>query len=83
MDLMATVLDILGMKSFEGRPLDGTSLLPVLSGKQAERPVVAGIGIHGSFPYGDTNHQCDFNLTNCKTPFRCPTNSSSVTLGTY
>ena len=70
-----------GMKSFEGRPLDGTSLLPVLKGEQTNRPIGAGIGIHGSFPYGDTNHQCDKDLQNCKTPFSCPPNSSSVTLG--
>ena len=32
MDVMATVLDVLGMDSFEGRPLDGMSLLPILRG---------------------------------------------------
>ena len=32
MDVMATVLDVLGMGSFEGRPLDGMSLLPILRG---------------------------------------------------
>ena len=28
MDLMPTVLDLLGMASFQGRPLDGASLVP-------------------------------------------------------
>eukprot|EP01051_Picozoa_sp_SAG22_P011867 SAG22_NODE_1181_length_5234_cov_12.279455_3_plen_106_part_00 len=46
MDLMATVLDILGMPSFEGRPLDGTSLLPILKAEITDRPVAHGIGIH-------------------------------------
>ena len=50
----------------------GLSLLPVLRGEQRTRPTSAGIGIHGSFPYGDTNHQCDKDLQNCHTPFRCP-----------
>jgi hypothetical protein len=53
----------------------------VLRGEQTNRPISAGIGIHGSFPYGDTNHQCDKDLQNCKTPYSCPPNSSSVTLG--
>ena len=53
----------------------------VLRGEQTNRPIGAGIGIHGSFPYGDTNHQCDKDLQNCKTPYSCPPNSSSVTLG--
>jgi hypothetical protein len=81
MDLMATVLDILGMESFENRPLDGMSLLPILKGEIAERPAAHGIGIHGSFPYGDTNHECDEAGQNCVTPYRCPANSTSVELG--
>ena len=80
-DVMATMLDILGMESFEGRPLDGHSLLPILRGEITQRPVVAGIGIHGSFPYGDTNHVCDDEGQNCKNLYRCPANSTSVTLG--
>lgn len=56
MDYMATILDLLGLESHKGRPLDGTSLLPVLRGEVAERPTSAGIGIHGIFSLGQTNH---------------------------
>jgi hypothetical protein len=81
MDLMATVLDVLGMQSFQGRPLDGVSLLPVLRGEMAVRPATAGIGIHGDFPYGDTNHQLNPWTNQLETPFRCPANSASASLG--
>ena len=40
MDVMATVLDVLGMDSFEGRPLDGMSLLPILRGAWHNRSVL-------------------------------------------
>jgi hypothetical protein len=30
----------------------GMSLLPILKGEIQARPIVHGIGIHGSFPYG-------------------------------
>lgn len=56
MDLMATVLDILNMTSYEGRPLDGYSLLPYLSGQVAAGGRPQGIGWYGSFGYGSTNH---------------------------
>jgi hypothetical protein len=39
------------------------SLLPILRGEITARPVTDGIGIHGSFPYGDTNHVCDKDVT--------------------
>ena len=55
-DILPTVLDILGLDSFEKRPLDGISLLPFLRGEEDERPVAAGVGIHGSFRFGTTNH---------------------------
>ena len=77
----ATVLDVLGMESHNNRALDGTSLLPILKGEITERPIDAGIGVHGSFPYGDTNHHCDSVTGACTRPFACPTNSSSATLG--
>ena len=51
------------------------------AGEITERPIARGVGIHGSFPYGDTNHQCDKDGQNCHNPFRCPANSTSVTLG--
>jgi len=81
MDLMATVLDVLGLESHNKRSLDGISLLPILKGEITERPIEAGIGIHGSFAYGDTNHHCEGTTGNCTRPFACPTNSSSATLG--
>ena len=63
------------------RRWDGTSLLPVLRREQTERPPEAGIGIHGSFPYGDTNHQLDPATGKLITPFRCPAVSNSSLLG--
>lgn len=71
MDVMATVLDILGLPSYQGRRLDGTSLLPVLKGEQSERPIDAGIGIHGSFSFGITNRPRE----------RCPVFSDARQLG--
>ena len=83
MDLLPSVLDALGLPphGVAGRALDGTSLLPVLRGEVKERPLAAGIGIHGSFPYGDTNHVVDPVTGNTSTPHRCPNASSSAALG--
>lgn len=81
MDVMATILDILGMPSHAGRALDGHSLLKVLAGEEQVRPTAAGIGIHGSFPYGDTNHQLDPKTGKMTVPFRCPVTSASAELG--
>ena len=84
LDLAPTLIDILGLdeSAWGGRPLDGTSLLPTLRGKQPTRPVGRGIGVHGSFPYGDTNHQCvDAACRQTHTPFRCPVDSASARLG--
>lgn len=49
LDLLPTVLDLLDLKSYKGRSLDGISLLPVLRGEMQERPQQAGIGIRGSW----------------------------------
>eukprot|EP01060_Flectonema_neradi_P032667 TRINITY_DN523_c0_g1_i13.p1 TRINITY_DN523_c0_g1~~TRINITY_DN523_c0_g1_i13.p1 ORF type:complete len:569 (+),score=122.32 TRINITY_DN523_c0_g1_i13:61-1767(+) len=73
MDLLPTVLDLLGKSSYEGRALDGTSLIPHLSGKQDERPQEAGLGWHGVFVYGDTRGP------NGTIP--CPSTSASQSLG--
>ena len=82
MDLFPTVADLLGLDPPAlGRPLDGISLLPVLRGEMATRPQHAGIGIHGSFPYGDTNHQLDPATGQLVVPFRCPKDSASARLG--
>ena len=72
MDLLPTILDILNKTSFEGRPLDGISLIPHLSGNQPHRPEEAGIGWHGVFVYGATRH----NKSIC-----CPNTSASRKLG--
>jgi len=56
MDYMATILDLLSLPSYQNRPLDGISLLPVLRAGMTERPLDAGIGIHGIFSLGSTNH---------------------------
>lgn len=84
MDLLPTVMELLGLdpSAVGHRVLDGISLLPTLRGEQPERPTAAGIGIHGSFPYGDTNHQCvDPACTTTHTPYRCPVDSASARLG--
>ena len=81
MDLVPSVLDATGQSSYESRPLDGISLLPVLRGDMPARPAAAGIGIHGDFPYGDTNHQLNPWSQKLEVPFRCPSNSSSAALG--
>ena len=36
------MLDILGLESYQQRPLDGMSLLPVLGGEITERPIANG-----------------------------------------
>ena len=81
MDLLPTVADMLGVPLPSGRPVDGISLLPFLRGEAATRPRHAGIGIHGSFPFGDTNHQRDPATGVLRVPFRCPKDSASVRLG--
>ena len=43
MDLLPTVIDLLGLHSFENRPLDGASLVPYLKGQQTERPRANGL----------------------------------------
>ena len=78
MDLFATVLDLLGgMASFEGRPLDGVSLVPFLSGKVTARPMEAGLGWYGSFRFGSTDH------INGTFPFFCPNTSWARELGDH
>eukprot|EP00041_Stephanoeca_diplocostata_P037592 m.1428668 g.1428668 ORF g.1428668 m.1428668 type:complete len:622 (+) comp25067_c0_seq3:83-1948(+) len=79
MDYMATLLDLLDLPHPMGRALDGASLVPFFNGDVTERPVEAGIGIHGSFPYGDTNHVV-VNGTSTN-PYRCPVTSASARLG--
>lgn len=81
MDIMSTILDLLQMPAPLGRPLDGHSLLPVLRGEISERPTAAGIGIHGSFPYGDTNHQFDPKTGRLVVPYRCPNSTAASQLG--
>ena len=76
MDLMATLLDLLGMQSYHNRPLDGYSLVPYLQGKEANRPIAAGLGWYGSFKFGSTDH------INGTFPFYCP-NSSAALVRTY
>jgi hypothetical protein len=68
-DVLATVVDILNVSA--PHALDGISLLPVLRGEQTDRPLEAGIGIHGSFPYGDTNRPVQ----------RCPKTDAASRLG--
>lgn len=68
-DVLATVVDILNVSA--PHPLDGISLLPVLRGEQTIRPTKDGIGIHGSFPYGDTNRPVQ----------RCPIGDAASRLG--
>lgn len=68
-DILATVADILNVTA--PMALDGISLLPVLRGEQAERPTAAGMGIHGSFPFGDTNRPVQ----------RCPMGDAASRLG--
>lgn len=87
MDVLPSVLDILEMEvpNVDGRgrqrSLDGTSLLPVLRGDVTERPKQAGIGIHGIFRFGSTNHHID-PQTHVETyPDICPTHSDAVDLG--
>ena len=65
----------------DGRPIDGISLLPVLRGEMSTRPTTAGIGIHGSFPFGATNHQLDPATGALVVPYRCPVDSASARLG--
>ena len=59
MDVLATLVDIIpaAQRKFArlNRSLDGISLRQYFEGSQPERPLESGIGIHGSFPYGDTN----------------------------
>ena len=73
MDIMPTLLDALGQAA--PRTLDGVSLLPYLRGEAAERDAAAGIGIHGIFRFGSTNHQ------NGSFPDICPNASDAVALG--
>ena len=75
MDLLPTVLDMIGQKPFEGRALDGASLLPFLAGNETQRPQSAGLGWHGVFSFGETNH------VNGTFPHLCPNVSDSETLG--
>jgi hypothetical protein len=44
MDLMASLLELVGLPSHKNRPLDGISLIPVLNGTMLERPMEHGIG---------------------------------------
>jgi hypothetical protein len=73
-------LDILGVDGPANRPLDGVSLLPFLSGDMAERPQAAGIGIHGIFGFGETNHHVSANGTTTY-PDICPNVSDALALG--
>lgn len=75
LDLLPTVLDLLDLQSHKGRPLDGISLLPALRGELSERPIDAGIGIHGTFYLGSTNH------VNGSHPYVCPNSSGAKVLG--
>ena len=72
MDLMASLLDLLGMKSYRNRPIDGHSLVPYLRGKESERPITAGLGWYGSFKFGSTDH------VNGTFPFYCPNTSAAL-----
>ena len=80
MDILPTVLDILHLDSYHGRALDGISLLPYLRGEMAERPQSAGIGIHGSFRFGSTNHKVGADGKESY-PDICPTHSDAIDLG--
>ena len=80
MDILPTVLDILHLDSYQGRALDGISLLPYLRGEMAERPQSAGIGIHGSFRFGSTNHKVGADGKESY-PDICPTHSDAIDLG--
>ena len=73
MDTHATVLDMLGMHSFEDRPLDGESLLPYLRGERKSR--LGAIGWHGVFYLGSTNH------VNGTFPYVCPNTSAAAEMG--
>lgn len=42
----ATMLDILGLDSYEQRPLDGMSLLPILRGDITDRPIANGTQLY-------------------------------------
>ena len=75
MDLMASLLDLLQMRSFHNRPLDGHSLVPYLQGKETDRPVIAGLGWYGTFKFGSTDH------VNGTFPFYCPNSSAALVRG--
>ena len=79
-DIMPTVLDLLGLESYQGRPLDGISLLPVLRGDMEQRPQAAGIGTHGSFRFGSTNHKAGPDGKETY-PDICPEACASAALG--
>lgn len=78
MDILPTLLDALGLDAH--RPLDGISLLPYLRGHAPERDTSAGIGIHGIFRFGSTNHQVTPE-GNTTFPDICPTHSDADALG--
>jgi hypothetical protein len=80
MDVLPTVLDALGLHAPAHRPLDGRSLLPHLRGEAPQRDPAAGIGIHGIFGFGTTNHQI---MPDGKLGFPdvCPNASDAAALG--
>ena len=86
MDLLPSVMDILGTTDLQSndqppRSLDGISLLPILRGDVVERPTHAGIGIHGIFRFGSTNHVIDPHTGATHFPDICPAHSDALDLG--
>ncbi len=80
MDILPTVLDALQVDN-GGRALDGMSLLPALRGEMPVRPREHGIGVHGIFRFGSTNHRVDPATGRVSFPDICPEHADSEDFG--
>jgi len=56
-DYLPTIIDVLGMKMPDGRPIDGISLLPLLEGNMRERPKPIGFESKGQISLNDNRYK--------------------------